>query len=140
MASKKERREKAKLRKKPIVEMAPDEMERTFDDLESPIDGMLAEARTSPPALIQVAAAVLKTADGREAIVHHVCEYGDGDGSEQVGETVRRIRRSRKLLPGETIDRVVFTFDVAKPSAVVEEPVPLPSLAERLQDLSDARH
>jgi len=95
---------------KPLVLMSEVERERTWDSIHDPVDDeLMAEARSSAAdAPIVLAAVILVAVDGIRRCVIHTCEYGDGEGLSQMLDDARRIRRSGKLLEGESVEVVTL--------------------------------
>jgi len=96
---------------KPIMKMDDLEQERAFDEICCINDAaMMDESVEESSGTMDVAVAVLTRPDGSRSIPFHTEEYGDGEGTRQVGQTVRRLRRTGKLKQGEKIDREVWSF------------------------------
>lgn len=96
-------------RSKPLVEMSPAELERTFDDLDLDVNASILEAaRMGKDQEIIFAAALLTTPDKPPAITLRVDEYGDGEGIRNVDQFIAEVERQDLLRPHEHLTRVVF--------------------------------
>jgi hypothetical protein len=95
---------------KPFSAMSDIENARAWDAVHDPvIDELMADARVSAiDTSIVLAAVILIAADGTRRCVTQICEYGDNEGINQMLDTARQIRRSGKLLDGESIEVVTL--------------------------------
>jgi len=97
------------VKEKPILQMGDIERERAFDGIAESINAdLLSEARSGGHDPIVLAAVVLISGDGSRRIVTYNGEYGDGDGIAQMKDLVRQLRRSNKLLAGESVEAIVL--------------------------------
>ena len=88
----------------PLLMMGEEQMEHALDSLTVGIIGdMLKDARRGKDQDLVAAVAVLTMANGEERIVGWNSEYGDGEGSRCVEDTVRTCQKYGLLREGETI-------------------------------------
>ena len=91
---------------KPLIEMEPEELERTFDeigrDLNEDLLNDARKARSRDEEVIKIVTVAL-VKDGKSTIVHHTCEYGDDDGASNMRDTRDEFIRSGLLKDGESL-------------------------------------
>ena len=92
----------------PVVSEAEDEI--VWDSINDPTnDEMMVDARRSgADAPIVLAAVILVSADETRRCVMHTCEYGDDEGISNMLDLARQLRRSGKLLDGESVEVVIL--------------------------------